>query len=108
MYEQFFKQASETLRKFGALAVDHAQKLAQFQLDTFDHYAGLGLEELRGAAAIKDNASFQAHVGKQGELAKKLSRRLTEDTQTMLALGSEFSTGLQKATAPFLVRTRSS
>ena len=46
-------------------------------------------------------------IGKQGELAEKLFRRLTEDAQAMLALGHDFSTEPQNAAASFMAQSTS-
>ncbi len=91
-------QAAEPTRKLAALMVDHLEKVAHLNLDTARAYTDLALEQARGALEIKDPKSFQEYVSNQGKVANTVSRKITEDANTLASLGKSFGEEVQKLT----------
>lgn len=103
MYQDFFKQTNvdfdrfvAPVRKFNALVVDHAEKLAQFQLEAAQSYTSLSLENLRSALEIKQPQDLQQYVGRQQAVAETVGKKLSDDANALAGLNKGFVEQMQK------------
>lgn len=103
MYDEIFNRANvsferffEPTRRFQALLVDNAEKVASFQFDAAKTYADLGLRNLREGLAVSDAKGFQSYVSSQGDVARTVAEKMQDDTRTIVGLQQDFGKECQK------------
>lgn len=89
--QQQFNQAFAPSRRFFEVAVDHAERLSHFQIEAARGYVDLGLRQTRSFLAITDTRSLQDYTSRQNEFASEISRKVTDDVETLAGFGKSFS-----------------
>lgn len=79
------------LRKVG---VDVVEKTTRGALDSCGFYNGLGIRQLRSFAAISDLNSARAFVADSVSLSGDVFKRVIDDLQKTIAIGSEVRSSL--------------
>ncbi|WP_020410726.1 phasin family protein [Hahella ganghwensis] len=98
MTEQM-KKMTEPATRLNAVLFDHMGKLAEFHLKTVRAYGDLALENVKGAASVKDMESLKAYAGGQTEYLGQLGSRMIKDFRTLGELGVELKDDVEKALA---------
>ncbi len=90
------KNVVAPVQDLNRLLVDNAEKLVALQIASVQSYYALGFSNLKALLEVHDAEAFQAYVGKQSELAKSVSERLTGDAKAVAELGSDFTEEVKK------------
>lgn len=103
MYDEIFNRTNasferflEPTRRFQALLVDNAERMASFQFDAAKSYADLGLKNLREGLAVSDVKGFQSYVSNQGDMVRAVAEKMQDDTRTVVGLQQDFGKECQK------------
>ncbi len=99
IFPTLVEQAKKTLapaQELNRLVVDNAEKSVALQIASVQSYAALGFSHLGAALEVDDAEAFQAYIGKQNELIKSVSERLSGDAKAVAEIGSNFSAKAQK------------
>ena len=91
--EKMFAQSGTWLApaaKANQTAVTHFEKMVDLQMKTFEKYVGIGMDQLKAAAAIDSPKALQEYVSNQVEVANSVRQHVMEDTQALLQLGVDF------------------
>ena len=86
----------EPLRELNALAVENVEKIVGIQMKYIEDSAKLGIESMKGAAAISDVEGLKTYLTKQAEMSKELSERALSDSKTVMELGKSYTSEVQK------------
>jgi phasin family protein len=84
------------VRELNALAVENVEKVIGIQMKYIEDSAKLGIESLKGAAAIDDVEGLRTYLTKQAEVSKELSERALNDSKTVMELGKSYTNEVQK------------
>ena len=84
------------VRELNALAVENVEKVIGIQMKYIEDSAKLGIESLKGAAAISDVDGLKDYLTKQAEVSKELSERALSDSKTVMELGKNYTSEVQK------------
>ena len=90
------KNVVAPVQDLNRLVVDNAEKLVALQIASVQSYYALGFSNLKALLEVHDAETFQAYIGKQRELAKSVSERLTGDAKAVTELGSDFTEEVKK------------
>lgn len=93
------KKAEEVMYPFAAfnqLVADNAEKLFALQLQSFQDYAKLGMDNWKAGMAVRDVTSLQEYAGQQREVAQAFAARMVEDAKAYSEIGSTFVTDARK------------
>jgi phasin family protein len=84
------------MRELNALAVENVEKVIGIQMKYIEDSAKLGIESMKGAAAISDVEGLKSYLTKQAELSKEISERALNDSKTVMELGKSYTSEVQK------------
>lgn len=90
------KNMMAVAQELNSLAVAEVEKLAALQLATLQNYSVLGINQLKGAAAVNDLDSLKVYLSKQPELLKSVGEKMVADAQALTKIGVEFGVEAQK------------
>lgn len=97
MYENFFNKNFaqtenfiEPVVKANKLAASNFEKLVNFQMNAFQAYVDMGLEQMNAAAEINSPQTFQAFLGKQVEASNTFRQKVMDDTKKLFEMGNDF------------------
>lgn len=103
MYEEMFSKNFPQVENFiepaikaNKLAVDNFEKLVNFQMDAFQSYVDLGIEQMKAAAEINGPQAFQTYFSKQIETGNVLRQKILDDTKALVDLGNGFKEDFAK------------
>lgn len=91
-----FAQLLAPARKFNALVVENAEKVAEFQINAARSYTDIGLRQFRDALQVNDVEGLRQLVTNQSETSRMLAAKLLADTQALVNLGQIFGKEVQK------------
>jgi phasin family protein len=92
-FKQTLEEALEPLHRLTQLTLEQAEKTVNFQVDAARAYTEFGVEQMRGALTITDTVSLHDYLSKQQDTFTTLTRKLTDDAQTLAGFGKEFVDG---------------
>jgi len=90
------KTMYEPALKFNQLVLSNTEKFARAQMKLFQEYAELGLSQLHDAANLKEAGDFKDFINKQTEFAGSISKKMSDDANTLVALSNEFKDDITK------------
>ena len=80
----------EPARALNERAVADVQKLAESQMSSLQFYAGMGVEQMQGAAEIRDLDGLKAYMSKQGDVMTAMAERMVTDVGDVSRVGVGF------------------
>jgi len=95
-YAEQSKAFFQPVVKFNETLTAHVEKIAKFQMATFNEYAELGLKQFKDASAVKDLESLQGYANAQFQSLGKLNQKMLEDSKKYLDLGNALKDDLVK------------
>ena len=90
------KNMMAVAQELNNLAVAEVEKVTALQLASLQNYADLGVNQLKGAAAVNDLESLRAYLSTQPELLKSVGEKMVADAQALTKIGVEFGVEAQK------------
>ncbi len=83
------------LAKFNSMFVDNMEKMTDFQLNAIKTYAEMGLEQMKGAADVKDADSLRTFTSAQAETVSAINKKIMEDAKAFSDMAMEFKTQVE-------------
>ncbi|WP_440997038.1 phasin family protein [Arhodomonas sp. SL1] len=93
---QFDKTVFAPARELAAMTLDHAEKLANLQVEAGKAYTEMTFSQLRGLINVRDQKGVQSYVENQQKLVQNVSDRVKGDAEKVVALQQEFAEKAQK------------
>lgn len=78
------------------LLASNMEKLTTLQMNAWQSYLELGMEQVRSAAQATDAKGLQEFCASQAEAANSVRQRLMDDAKAMTDLGVDFKAGLDQ------------
>ncbi len=94
--EQWSK-AMEPARRMNAVMIEHAQKLAQLNLDAARSFTEMTLAQARSAMEIKDPEDLRNYLSEQTKAVESFTKEFSKDASMLADLGKSFGDEMQKA-----------
>ncbi|MGF1908467.1 phasin family protein [Vibrio kasasachensis] len=106
MYTDFFKnfndQTAKQLEpyiKFNKLVTKNVEVMTELQLNAVRTYSEMGLTQMKAATEIQDATSFAVFNSQQLNVLSKLSQQMTDDSNKLQSIASEFKDDVEKLTS---------
>lgn len=84
------------VRELNELAIDNFEKVVALQIKRLEENTRIGVEQLKGATAVKDAEGFKEYLGGCAELARALTEKAVEDARTAFEWGNSYQTEAQR------------
>ncbi|MBK1733742.1 hypothetical protein CKO15_00275 [Halorhodospira abdelmalekii] len=104
MNEEMLKQMTnqwgnylEPARQLNGKALEHWEKMAEYQIDMARRYADVAVGQLREAATLQTPEQVQSYMRNSSELLRETSDRLVKDARTLTEMGQAMNEEMQKA-----------
>lgn len=98
MQSQIENTVAGPARTYASLVVDHAEQLANLQLEAAKAYTETGVQQVRAALDVKNPSDVQSLVENQQKVAKELGERIKGDVEKVASLNQTFAQNAQKVT----------
>lgn len=103
-YEDMIKQMNnqwgnylEPTRQINGKALEHWEKLAEYQIDMARRYTDATVGHMREAASLQSPEQVQEYMRKGSEAVKETADSLAKDTRTLTEMGQAMAQDVQKA-----------
>lgn len=93
---QQMQKMMEPSRKFNALLLNHAERIAHLNLEAARSYTELATEQMRKMLEIRDPESFQSYLTDQGKIVQTLSNKISEDANALADIGKDMGQEVQQ------------
>ena len=90
------KPVVETVRELNKLTVATLEKAVNLQLASAKSYAEAVLANLKAGIEVTDAKAAQEYVRRQGEVAKGVYEKLTQDGKALAELGTQYNADVVK------------
>ena len=84
------------VRELNELAIDNIEKVVALQIKRLEETTRIGVDQLKGAAAVKDVDGFKVYLGGCAELMRTMTEKAVEDARTAFELGNAYHTEAQR------------
>jgi len=91
-----FEKFVEPIKEINDLAVKNFETVTDMQLKTAEENARIGIEQIKGAAAVSDAESWKSYLKTQAEVAQQFNERLLENARSVAELGNTYNNELQR------------
>lgn len=95
-FQQQIEQAAEPVRKLHATMVEHAEKIARFQLEMAQSYTELALNNIREVSALNSVEGVQNYLQNYPKTLQQTSEKIVQDSQKLAQLGQGVGEDLRK------------
>jgi phasin family protein len=97
--EIIFEQAEKfyaPVRELNKLAIANTEKLLDMQIASMKNYSALGLTQWKAALEVRDVATLQDFLARQGEVFQQVSDKMVSDFKAVSEMGEVYSNEAQK------------
>lgn len=94
--QEQIEQAIAPVRKLQATLLDHAEKMAKFNLETVQSYTELSLNHARELAAINSPEQVQSYLQNASKTAQQVGEKVAQDGQKLAELSQAAGEDLRK------------
>ena len=98
MNEQVEKTVFGPARSYASIVTNHAQAVANIQLEAAKAYAELAFRQLRAAADVRDAEGWKNYVSGQSEVAKQVGAQVKNDAEKLASANQAFMQNAQAET----------
>ncbi len=96
MQDQIIDSISEATKQINSLWISSFEKSIYLQIEAYNHYASIGLEQVKKVIEIKNIEDLQALASEQSNLSESISKQLTDDSNAVSDLTQEFIKNSEK------------
>jgi len=96
MQDQIIDSISEAAKQINSLWISSFEKSINLQIEAYNQYASIGLEQVKKVIEIKDIEDLQALASEQSNLSESISKQLTDDSNAISDLTQEFIKSSEK------------
>lgn len=90
--------AVEPARRLNAVMIDHAEKLAQLNLDATRSFTEMAFSQARSALEIKGPDDLRNYLSEQTKAVESFTKEFSKDAGMLADLSKSFGDEVQKAT----------
>ena len=90
MQQQIDALVLEPMRAYAALTLDHAARLTAAQIDAYQAYARVALEQVGGLAQVKEVDGLSSYLQTQQQAARQMGERMQGDAGKLVAMNQAF------------------
>jgi len=90
MQDQITDSISESVKQINNLWLTSFENSINLQMEAFNHYALIGLEQVKKVIEIKNMEDLQALASEQSNLTESINKQLIDDSNAISDLTQEF------------------
>ena len=83
-------------KELNDLAIENFEKVIALQMKRLEENTKIGVDQLKGAAAVKDVEGFKEYLGGCADLARSLTEKAVEDARTAFEWSNAYHTEAQR------------
>lgn len=84
------------VREFNELTIENVEKIVSLQIKRLEENTRIGVDQLKGAASVKDVEGFKDYLGGCAEVMRLLTEKAVEDARTAFEMGNTFHSEAQR------------
>ncbi|BAU56753.1 phasin family protein [Halorhodospira halochloris] len=103
-YDDMIKQMNsqwgnylEPMRQINGKALEHWEKVTEYQIDMARRYTDAAVGHMREAASLQSPEQVQDYMRKGSEAIRETADALAKDTRTLTEMGQAMAQDMQKA-----------
>jgi phasin family protein len=86
----------EPARQINTKALEHWEKLAEYQIDMARRYSDAAVGHMREATTLQTPQEVQEYMHKGGEALRETADSMAKDTRTLAEMGQSMAQDMQK------------
>ncbi len=84
------------VKELNELTIDNIEKVVALQIKRLEENTRIGVEQWKGASAVKDADGFKQYLGGCAEVARTMTEKAVEDARTAFEWSTAYQTEAQR------------